>query len=280
MIEKTKSLDPFLAIGIVISIALAVILVLMGQDEVQSLIVGLIITAITLSVDVIARLKETERKVLQGTALGTLLLDNQKLHTILHQIAKSYQVAQQSDFDLFVERSKDAVLDCKEILGSLERGYTMVEAGGKYSYGRRGTKQAKKTIKAVAYEDIGSWRTVHLQDVVRINAEAVKRGVQIQRIFILTDESMAKAKDVLDAHKDAGVQVFVVSPDDLPTTQLLESYLVVDDRILVIFYYTRDGKLFREEKISIDPVEVDRAIGRFDSMFRRAKPYALQPSMA
>ena len=273
MRDKINSLDPILAIGIVVSISLAVILVLIGQDEVQSLLVGLIATVITLSVDIIAQLRETERKVLKGTALGELIQSNQELHSTLHQIAHSYQVAQRSSFDLFIERSKDAILDCKEILGALERGYTMIEAGGKYSYGRRGVRNAQKQVRAVAYEDVGSWRTVHLEDVLKVNAEAIQRGVQIQRIFILKKEAISEAEDVLKAHKDAGVQVFTVSPNDLPATQLLESYQIVDDGILVIFYYTRDGISFREEKISIDPVEVDRAISRFESIFRRATPY-------
>ena len=263
-----------LAIGIVISISLAVILVLMGQDEVQSLIAGLLTTVITLSVDVIARLRESERRILEATTFGELIQMNQELHSTLHQITRSYQITQKSGFDLFIERSKDTILDCKDVLGALERGYTMVEAGGKYSYGRRGVRRAQTQVKAVAYEDIGSWRTVHLQDVLKVNAEAIQRGVQIQRLFILNNEGLSEAEDVLKAHKDSGVEVFTVSPDDLPATQLLESYQIVDDEILVIFYYTRDGKSFREEKVSIEPVEVDRAVSRFESTLRRATPYA------
>lgn len=273
LLDSLLRVDPLLIVGIVISIALALILVLLGQDEVSSLLVGLITTTITLLIDTIARLRETENRILQATALGNLLSNDEKLHSAMHQIAKSYVAVQKSGFDLFVQKSVDALLECKDILGGLERGYMLTQAGGKYSFGKRGVDVAKKTIKALAYEDADSWRTDHLKDVIQANAEAVKRGVQIQRVFILSDDSLSQASDVLQVHKDAGVQVFVVSPEDLPSTQLLESYLVVDDRILVVFYFTRDGRHFREEKISVEPVEVDRAISRFNSVLRRAKAY-------
>jgi hypothetical protein len=265
--------DPFLTTGVVISIALAVILVLSGQDEVSSLMIGLTVTAITLLIDVIARLKNTEDHILQATTLGSLLLSDTELHQTIRQITQSYLSAQDSEFDLFIQRSKDALLECKEILDGLERGYIVVEPGGKYTYGRKGVNVAQENVKAIAYEDIESWRTEHLKGVIQANAEAVRRGVRIQRVFILDNDSLSQAEDVLQAHKDAGVEVFVVSPEALESTQLLESYLVVDNRILVVFYYTRDGRRFKGERVSIEPVEVGTAVARFDSVLNRAKAY-------
>ena len=149
----------------------------------------------------------------------------------------------------------------------------MTDIGGRYSYGRRGTQDARKTVKSVSYGDIELWKTAHLQDVLQAEAEATKRGVDIARVFILEDESIDPCGDVLAEHHGAGVRVYTVSPASLPTVQLLESYMIVDDKVLVTFYFTRDGKSFREEKVSIDPVEVGRAAGRFESVYRRARPY-------
>lgn len=67
MNAKIKSLDPLIAIGLVTSIALAIILFLIGQDEIQSLLVGLIGIVITLSIDLIAKLRETEKRILAET---------------------------------------------------------------------------------------------------------------------------------------------------------------------------------------------------------------------
>ena len=181
---------------------------------------------------------------------------------------------------MFSQRSDDILAECKNVLIGLEHGFMLIEPGGKYSYGTKGVTLAKQTVKAVAYEDIDSWRTVHLRLTVQANAQAVKRGVEIQRIFILNSDKIEAAKDVLDEHVSAGVKVFVVSPEELSSLQLLESYLIIDDKILVVFYYTREGRLLKEEKISIESVEVNNALSRFTSVIRRAKPYTSEKVIA
>ena len=266
-------MDPFLTSGIIISIALALILVLLGQDEVNSLIAGLLTTIITILIDLIARLKSTEQTILGAIKLGDLLSNDKDLHLTLNDIANSYLTIQNKDFELFIQRSQDILHECRETLIGLENGFLIVQPGGKYTYGRKGVEKAQKNVKAVAYEDIESWRTEHLKNVLETNQEAIERKVEIQRIFILTHENLEQAKDVLDAHKKAGVKVYIVSPDELPSTNLLTSYLIVDDQVLVYFYYTRDGRKFTGEKISIETVEVDTAINNFDTILRRSKPY-------
>jgi len=271
--KKLKLLDPLITTGLIISISLAVILVLIGQDEVSSLIVGLVVTAIALTIDVIVRLREAEQRILGATSLVEALSEDEELQETIRQIAQSYLEVQNSEFELFIQRSRDVLSECKDILAGLERGYLTTEAGGKYSYGKRGVDSAEKTVKAIAYEDIESWRTIHLKGVIASNAKAIERGVQIQRIFILSEPSLSQANDVLQEHAQAGVDVYTVSPDDLPSTDLLESYMIADDRILVTFLYTRDGRLFRGEKICVEPLEVDRAISNFTAVLRRAKPF-------
>jgi hypothetical protein len=126
MIRIAKFLDPLLVIGILVSVFSALTLVFLGQDEVSSLIVGLLITSITLAIDFIGRLKETENKILQATALGTLLNEQHELHQTIAEIVKAYLSAQKSSFDLFQRRSRDALLECKDILRGIENGYMMV----------------------------------------------------------------------------------------------------------------------------------------------------------
>jgi hypothetical protein len=62
-----RFLDPIVVIGTIVSIALAVILVLIGQDEVISLLVGLVIACMTLLIDIIARLKGSEEKIINSS---------------------------------------------------------------------------------------------------------------------------------------------------------------------------------------------------------------------
>lgn len=273
MKSKLNFLDPTLTIGVLVSIFLSIILVLLGNDEVNSLIVGLTVTLVTLAIDVIGRIKESENRVLQAVKLGTLLDTNGDLHTTISEIVESYLASQKMPLDLFRQRSKDTLLDCKDVLSGIQKGYMNVEVAGKYSYGRKGAESSLSSIKAVAYEDIASWRTEHLKGVVKANAEAVKRGVKVERVFILKKDSVEAAKDVLEIHKNSGVNVHLITPDDLPKTELLESFMIVDDTVLVVFYYTRDGSKFRGEKISIDPVEVDRYCDMYSLIKRRSIEY-------
>lgn len=271
--NKLPKLDTVLVSGILLSLALALFLMLTGQDESTSLLVGLITTVITLLIEIIARLKESESRVLKSIRLGELLEQDNDLYAIMCEIAENHKKINNGQFDLFIQHSNDALEECRDILAGLERGYMVIPPGGKYAFGRKSLTQASRCVKAVAYEDIESWRTEHLKDVLRVNAESIARGITIQRVFILEPGGLEKSRDVLDAHKTAGVQVFCASPDDLPSTELLESFQVIDDKVLVVFYYTRDGRRFTGERISIDPVEVDKAISKFDTISRRAKPY-------
>jgi hypothetical protein len=273
MKKMLQFLDPLLVTGIIVSVFSAMVLVLLGKDEVSSMVIGLLITVITLLIDFIGRLKETEAKLLSANALGTVLIQNPELHKIVSEISNSYLLAQASGFDLFQLRSQDSLHECKDVLRGIANGYITVEAAGKYSYGKRGTENAQNEVKAVAYEDIESWRTEHLKGVIESNAVAIKRGIKIQRIFIVSSETMAKATDVLQAHKKAGVDVLTIPPDDLLSTEYLESYMIVDNKVVVVFSYTRDGKRFRGEKISIDSVEVGRYISKFNAMSRKARRF-------
>lgn len=275
MKNKFSFLDPTLTIGVLVSIFLSFILVLLGNDEISSLVVGLSITLISLGIDVIGRMKETEKKLLRAVKLGSLLDANGELHSIISEIVESYLASQKISLDLFKQRSKDALLDCKDVLGGIQKGYMNVEVAGKYSYGKKGADSSLSSIKAIAYEDVESWRTEHLKGVIDANKDAVQRGVVVERVFILKKDSIKLAQDVLELHKNAGVNVFIVSPDDLPKTELLESFMVVDDKVLVIFYYTRDGSKFRGEKISIDPVEVDRYSDAYGLIRRRSFKFEL-----
>ena len=61
--SKLRFLDPILVIGTAVSIGVSVILVLLGQDQISSLLIGLVATAITLLIDIIARLDQAEENL-------------------------------------------------------------------------------------------------------------------------------------------------------------------------------------------------------------------------
>lgn len=88
MKNKLKSLDPFLAVGLVFSVALSIFLVLLGQDQITSLIVGLLSTIVTLLIDIIARIKESEDRLRGVILLGEKLAQDSDL---LSRITQNYK---------------------------------------------------------------------------------------------------------------------------------------------------------------------------------------------
>lgn len=281
MKSLTQLLDPFLIIGLVFSIALSFLLVLIGQDEFNSLMIGLIATLITLAIDIIARFKETEERILKAITGGEVLLKDEILHSKCRQIAKLYIDIQKNlinyglnNFTLFTEKSQDILLDSINKLKKLEKGLLEEVPGGKFTYGKRGVDEAQEILKFVSYEEAEIWRDEHSDKVlIKANADAIKRGIKIQRVFIISSNSIDQPDDILQKQKEIGVDVRYVTPEDLQDDQLLESFQIVDDKILIKFFYSADRRRFIKEEIYIDPEDVKKAIRNFDRIVRRSKEF-------
>ena len=266
-----RSLDPILAIGVVLSIALAVILVLTGQDQATSLLIGLVVTAITILIDVLARLKESEQRIVEAVELGEALSSDPRLFGVIRQIAKDYYTVKQLAFGHFSLRANDALLECREVIHGLGEGRMTVNTRSKYTYGVTGISAATRGIKAVAYADIAWWKSNPAEAYILSNIEAVKRGVDIVRVWIYDKDVLARYKDVIERQKQAGIHTYVATPDQLPR-DFLEDYMVVDERVLVRLELTLDGQS-KAELISVNPIEIDKALSNFDGLLRYARPF-------
>jgi hypothetical protein len=72
--------------------------------------------------------------------------------------------------------------------------------------------------------------------------------------------------------------VYCISPEDVPAlAQHVESYLVADGRVLVVFRFSEDLKQFRDETISIIGTQVKDYVKNFDLIKRVATPYQPKP---
>ena len=80
------TLDPILVAGIIASIGISVLLVLLGIDRAQGLIIVLLGTILTLIVDLVARLRDTEAHILDTVSLGLRIARDEWLFDIIEQI--------------------------------------------------------------------------------------------------------------------------------------------------------------------------------------------------
>lgn len=266
--------DTTITIGVFISVFVAIVVWALNKDEIQSLIIGLIVTIITLLIDIITKLKVNEKRIIEATSLGNLLSRDHELFLTVNQLVDDYLTIKSRGHELFQHRAQDALQECLNIIQGLVTGYMISDPVGKFSLGRRGKELAERTIKAVSSEPLELWRSRHWQTGLQAEADAIKRGVQVTRIFIQEQTNLSEFADVVQAHYDAGSKVYTVSPEELPA-QLVHSYFIVDETILAEFFLTPDGSL-RNEKISINGVEVERAIDKFNSVLRYAREYLPQ----
>jgi hypothetical protein len=267
---KIHFLDPIIVIGAVISIALAIILVLIGQDQAISLLIGLVVTMITLLIDIIARIKESETKIIQLSKFGNALANDSWLFDVLRQIVTDYQIIRARNYETFVRRMKAGLFECRDLLHSLSEDYLVTDILSGYNSGLSGSDAAKKDLKAVQYALPAYWRTPFGEKYMQSNIEAVRRGVKVTRIWIQNKEILADYHDIIEAQKSAGIQTLIAETNDIPT-ELLEDYSITDSQLYIKMELTLDGRA-RQERISIDPIVVERAESNFKLLLRYVKP--------
>ena len=106
-----RFLDPFLVISILFSVALSLYLFYIQVDKVDSVLVGLMATTISLVIDLIARLKGSEKKITQAIGIVDLLTQNDQLSDKIYALVSNYLAAKQGWFDMFASRADDALTD-------------------------------------------------------------------------------------------------------------------------------------------------------------------------
>lgn len=152
----------------------------------------------------------------------------------------------------------------------MAEGYTTVELQSPFSISTE-VVNAKKTIKASSVADVNYWRSTHAQKYIEANAKVVQKGVDFTRIFIHSREILQQNIDILENQDKLGIRVYVVYLEELPS-DLNEDYIIIDDRIFARLELTGHGQA-REERISVEPVEVDRMIRKFDALFRYSRSF-------
>jgi hypothetical protein len=269
MSSKLRFLDPIVVIGVIISVALAIIFVVMGQDQAISLLIGLTITIITLLIDIIARLKESEKAIIQTSEFGNALASDSWLFDVLRQIVYDYQKINNRNYDAFVRRTKAGLLECRDLLHSMSEEYLVTDILSDYNSGLSGSNAAQKEIKAVQYALPTYWRTPFGLKYMESNIEAVKRGVRVTRIWIQSKEILEEYRDIITTQETAGIQTFIAETSEIPPV-LLEDYSITDSQLYIKIELTLDGHA-RQERISIDPIVVEKADGNFNLLLRYAR---------
>jgi hypothetical protein len=266
---RNKLFDTFQIVGFAVSTIVAITLVIVQVDPVQSTVIGLLLAVFTQLFDLQLRHSNSEERLLQANNLSKSLYHDPVLQGQVQQIVEDNYSIHSGWLDLYKTRAQHMVSECHRVLRSMAMGTMEPPAGSQFTLSANGLKLAQKSIKQVtdyaaikgAVKGIQGWYT-------RAWEETAARGVQMSMILILSRQDF---KDMLVHAKTAitPVGTYIAISDELPS-ELDENYLLVDDRVISYSERRADGTL-GERMISIVPIEVERMVKRFDQSLRYAR---------
>jgi hypothetical protein len=253
--------DPIFLVGLIVSIAIALAMVLLGKDDILSFLVGLAGLTITLLLDLIDRLQKTEDRFLVAAELSHLLMDDE-LRQSLQDIAGNYCKMEAFSFRPYRDIAKASIAECQTKMRDLAAGSVSVTPGKFGEYGVIGTKDASKSIKGVFAGSMSFWTTDFGKRYLGLDKAARTRGVKITRIFALSAEDQKTHATILEEQRSAGIEVVVIRPGVVD-----KEYSLFDDRILVENDVV-DGRYTREQ-VTLDPVRVGKRVMEFDFLVKQ-----------
>jgi hypothetical protein len=269
METRPKLFDTFQIIGFAASTGVAILLVLVQVDPLQSTITGLILAIFIQLFDLQLRNSRAEERILQANALSQALYRDQALLAIIRQMVEDYYSISGGWFELYKARAEHALSECHRALHSMAGGTMEPPPGSQFVLSVNALRIAQESIKQVtdfsaikgAPEGVRTWYT-------RSWTEAADRGVQMSMIVILSRKDFNALPTEASAVK-MPIGTYIALSEELPP-DLDENYLIVDDRV-VSYSERRADATVGERSISIVPLEVERMIKRFDQALRYAR---------
>ncbi len=171
--------------------------------------------------------------------------------------------------DFFEEMAYKYVRDCKDKIRHLSSGTINIDPKQNVNDFLSLYRKSEKRLKAISYGEHPEyfWENEVGRKVLDANSDAIKRGVEITRIFILTSDQVKNPRvmAILTQQKDAGIEVLVADSQSIPP-DLKEDYGILDESLVfqmdIIFregkvpvwkgYLTIDEKVVMEKKKSFE----------------------------
>jgi hypothetical protein len=125
----------------------------------------------------------------------------------------------------------------------------------------------KKQIMAVSFEDLPFWTSTEGEGFLLAHSEAMKKNIDITRIFILNKSEISAMTDVMQKQANLGIKVYKVFEDKV--SHLRPADIVIYDDVLVRRGYDEiysrndkfkqaslvmDEQLIRSEKVRIEAI--------------------------
>ena len=215
----------------------------------------------------------------QSFELSLRLARDKELYEMFNDIAIEFANIQQIPVsDVFKETANSLIRECRDKIRSISSTSIKLEPIEGTLVLVRIFDEAKERVIAVSHDPHQEkfWESSLGRRILRANADAIKRGVKITRVFILTPEQNRRSVSaVIQQHIDTGIEVLVAKADELPP-ELLADYLIQDDRLVFHIEVSKKGGLPGKSWVSIDRHEVSNRQRLFNLLrLRSVRPEEL-----
>lgn len=253
----TNLIDPIILIGLFVSVGISIFMVLMGNDSVTSLIIGLLSTIVTLLIDIVSRIQKAESTLLAANDLAKLF-SKSKVSSDIRELAHNYDLIGMHRFEHYYKIANAQIIECKMRIRELASGNIYVQAKSLEEYSAyMAFTDAQTSVKAVDFGEPRFWLSESGQKYLKINQEAVKRRVKVTRIFAI-DEKQENSKKILKDQMTAGIQTLTIIPE-----RAKQEFMIIDNHIRIDVVFDSNGK-YIGERIILDSAQVAEALERFD----------------
>jgi len=219
-------------------------------------------------------LSPESKKAILATYFGVRFQENgsdiDKIKKYINDITDVYRKVNISSKEpLFAKKAKKVIQQSKDELQKLAEG-TFETHPENYYDAMDIIRYAKDYIHCTSYVDNKTWWESDTgRKYFDVNKEAILRGVEITRIFILKKNKLKACKEIISAQQNAGIDVYMAFVDDLPDN-LLEDFLLQDGKILFKNDITPEGKI-RRNVVSISDEDIRWAKRTFSALKQYAK---------
>ncbi len=141
-------------------------------------------------------------------------------------------------------KSQELLNDFKKNLVQLERGYLLLNEAEFYLEGVKGVSQSHSHIKAVDPLEVGWESRGAVRNYYQANLEALARGVQITRVFVISRRDLLNpdVQKILQQQRTDGVEVLITYREDLPLNQAHQDVYSLDFAIYDHVFITDRGR--------------------------------------
>ena len=193
-----------------------------------------------------------------------------------------YQILEGLEDKEYREKGNEILKDCKTKLRDLDRGHMDLESEEVFDKAIMRMRDVKKSVHtthlAITPDLVYEWRKEKNKKYYEANKEAVKRGVEIHRIFILDKKNIIdENNNIIDKEmikilekQSKDIKVYILEKEEIPE-KMLKDILVEDfaifDTSVVHIQYSNLGRIIKNKKIIQDYGK------KFSMLLNPSKPF-------